>query len=47
MTFEDFVESVVAGWIPLLWATVKAWIAKGVAWLVLQLVIAAAFRLRK
>jgi hypothetical protein len=47
MTLEDFLESVAAGWIPLLWATVKAWLAKVVAWVVLQLVIAAAFRLRK
>jgi hypothetical protein len=47
MTLEDFLESVAAGWIPLLWATVKAWALKVLGWIALQLVVTVAFRLRK
>jgi hypothetical protein len=47
MTFEDFVESVAAGWVPIAWKGVVFTAAQAAKWIVLQVAIAALFRVRK
>jgi hypothetical protein len=47
MTLEDFVDSVLAGWVPIWWVPVKAFICKGGTWIGVQLIVMVVARARK
>jgi hypothetical protein len=47
MTFEDFTESVIAGWVPLYWHSAVHLFAVVARWLAVQAVVVVSCRLRK
>jgi len=47
MTYEDFAESVVAGGLPVAWQPAVHVVIASIKWVLMQLAVAVAFRLRK
>ena len=45
MTIEDFAESVIAGWVPLVWHTIWHELVVTWRWLIVQVTVAVAVRL--
>jgi hypothetical protein len=47
MTPEDFIESVIAGWVPLAWHPAVHFVVVAWKWIVLQVTAIVAVRLRR